>query len=139
MEETKLGRNEALQVEQGGAMMEHRIVAEALTDYLEMMERGAYFEAHERLESVWYPMRKEKSDLAYVLKGLINAAVAFEHLKRGRPQAAERAARVIRAYDRYESLCNERFSRISAFEKACSIVKSLKRSHKELFDVSLSS
>jgi hypothetical protein len=90
-------------MEKGGAMNQHRMLTEALADYLEMMEHGAYFEAHERVESVWYPLRREKSDLAHILKALINAAIAFEHLKRERPQAAERARRVIRAYEQMPS------------------------------------
>jgi len=120
-------------------MNQHRMLTEALADYLEMMEHGAYFEAHERVESVWYPLRREKSDLAHILKALINAAIAFEHLKRERPQAAERARRVIRAYERYEPLCGEWFSRLPSLEKACGVVASLKRSHRELFDEPLPS
>ena len=47
-----------------------------------------YFDAHEALESIWFPRRFEESSEVKLLKGLINAAVSFELFKRGRmPQS----------------------------------------------------
>ncbi len=54
----------------------------ALEAYLERLEKEAYFDAHEVLEEAWHPLRLAKNPLANLLKGLINGAIAFEHIKR---------------------------------------------------------
>lgn len=43
-----------------------------------------YFEAHEALEELWFPIRKTKTDYCLVLKGFINGAVSLELFKRGK-------------------------------------------------------
>ena len=110
----------------------------ALIAYLGMIERGEYFEAHEVLEDVWYPMRKSRDDLANLLKGLINAAVAFEHIKRKKPGAEERARRVIRSYDRYAPLCGTMTTEAELFQQACGKVQQLKAQYHKVFDVLVS-
>jgi len=110
----------------------------ALVAYLEMMEKQEYFEAHEVLEGVWYPMRKKRDDLANLLRGLINAAVAFEHLKRGKPGAVERAQKVMRSYDRYAPLCETAVPEATLFRQACKEVRLLKERQSEVFNVLVS-
>jgi len=47
-----------------------------------------FYDAHEALETLWFPRRFEKSAEVMLLKGFINAAVSFELIKRGRvPQS----------------------------------------------------
>lgn len=43
-----------------------------------------YFEAHEALEELWFPIRKSKTNYCLVLKGFINGAVSLELFKRGK-------------------------------------------------------
>jgi len=74
----------------------------ALRAYLQCLEEKEYFEAHEVLEEAWHPLRLRKDPLANFMKGLINAAIAFEHLKRNRPGAKERARRVFACYLRHK-------------------------------------
>jgi len=107
----------------------------ALCDYLRLMEEGCYFEAHEVLEQAWHPLRRQKDPLGNLLKGLINGAVAFEHLKRGREGSFERARRVMGSFDRYRPLCREGIRESELFESACRKVQELKSLHGEVFDV----
>lgn len=66
--------------------------------YLELVEKVAefkiliineqYYDAHEALEEIWFPMRKTKTNYCLILKGFINGAVSLELYKRGKlPQS----------------------------------------------------
>jgi len=66
-----------------------------------MVKRGEYYDAHEVLEEVWFPRRKQRDDLTLALKGLINGCVALELIRRGK---MERAQRVWRTFLKYENL-----------------------------------
>jgi len=114
---------------------ENKALGPALIAYLGMLERGEYFEAHEVLEGVWYPMRKSRDDLANLLRGLINAAVAFEHLRRNKPGAQERARKVMRSFERYTPLCSASMPEAALFVQACEKVDLLKEKQREVFDV----
>jgi len=52
--------------------------------YRELINEHKFFEAHEVLEEFWFPRRKNRDNLTLIVKGFINAAVAFELKKRGR-------------------------------------------------------
>ena len=54
--------------------------------YFELFNRGQYYEAHDVLEDLWLPVRKEKEGDFY--KGLIQLAGAFVHLKKERLRPA---------------------------------------------------
>ncbi len=64
---------------------------EAVREYLTCLEEERFYDAHEVLEALWFPRRFEKTDDVLLLKGLINAAVSFELIKRGRRVPSERA------------------------------------------------
>ncbi len=51
------------------------------------MNQGLFFEAHERLETVW---RESSGELRAALKGLIQAAGVFVHMEQGRTDSAGR-------------------------------------------------
>ena len=53
--------------------------------FLACLNEGRYYDAHEALEAVWFPVRAQKTPEVLLLKGLINASVSFELHKRGRP------------------------------------------------------
>ncbi len=110
----------------------------ALISYLDLMDTREYFEAHEVLEEAWHPMRKEKDPLQNLVKGLINAAVAFEHLKRAKPESQRRARKVIASFDRHKRLCTGDIREANYFVQACQQVCELKKSHSEIFDVLVS-
>jgi len=52
--------------------------------FKELIQKGEYFKAHEVLEEEWQKIKKSKSNLSFIYKGFINAAVAFELKKRNR-------------------------------------------------------
>ncbi len=54
---------------------------------LELIRRGAYFEAHEDLEDEWREASPEERDF---LQGLIHVAVAWLHAERGNRPGCER-------------------------------------------------
>ncbi len=54
------------------------------------LKEGRYFEAHEVLERLWFPRRHERLDEVVLLRACINAAVAFELVKRGRMHSAQK-------------------------------------------------
>ena len=49
-----------------------------------------YFDAHEAIESLWFPFRMNSADEIKLLRAYINAAVSFELHKRGRYKPSER-------------------------------------------------
>ena len=59
-------------------------------EFMELIKAGDFYEAHEVLEEVWFPRRKEKEDEVLVLKGFINASVAFELNRLGRTKNAKK-------------------------------------------------
>ncbi|WP_294892062.1 MULTISPECIES: DUF309 domain-containing protein [unclassified Sulfuricurvum] len=66
-------------------------IAEALGAFAVSLQEGRYYDAHEEIERLWYPRRFDDDDEVRLWKGLINAAVAFELTRRGRPKPSETA------------------------------------------------
>jgi hypothetical protein len=89
-------------------------ITESCEAFLLSIKEGRYYDAHEDLEPLWYPRRFEDNDEVRLWKGFINAAVSFELLKRGRPEASQKAWQT---YLKYSPLS-----------------KTLVTPHKELYD-----
>ena len=105
----------------------------ALKAYLELLDEEEYFEAHEVLEESWHPLRLKKHPLANLVKGLINGAIAFEHIKRNRANVKDKAQKVIASYERHKHLCVEGIEYYSLFIEACEKIEMLKEQHSEMF------
>ncbi|WP_226960539.1 DUF309 domain-containing protein [Sulfurimonas paralvinellae] len=59
-----------------------------IDEFAKCLREERFYDAHEALEALWFPRRSEKSAEVMLIKGLINAAVSFELIKRGRiPQS----------------------------------------------------
>jgi len=99
----------------------------ALKTYLALLEEEKYFQAHEVLEEAWHPLRLSKHPLANLLKGLINGAIAFEHIKRKSKNSDNKAKRVIASFERYKHLCQANIEYFELFEKACAKIEALKK------------
>lgn len=99
-----------------------------------MLQKGEYFEAHEVLEEAWHPLRKANHPLKNLVKGLINAAVAFEHLKRCEENGPRRARIVMASFDRYSYFAVDGIENASLFKEACQLVKDLKSKSSDVFD-----
>ena len=72
-----------------------------LNDFIKCLDEKRYYDAHEVLESLWFPRRFENSCEVKLLKGFINAAVSFELTKRGRDKQGEK---VWKNYIKYRKL-----------------------------------
>jgi hypothetical protein len=73
-------------------------IGEACRLFMEQIGNKAYYDAHETLEEVWYPRRFEKDDETLLIKGFINASVAFELVRKGRMAPAEKTWQVFLKY-----------------------------------------
>jgi predicted metal-dependent hydrolase len=102
---------------------------DALTSYLDHLDQGEYFDAHEVLEEGWHPLRLRRDPLANLVKGLINGAIAFEHLKRNRKRARERAIKVLGSYERYKPMINEEIAYYPLFLQSMQKIEQLKEEH----------
>lgn len=80
------------------------MITKQLEHYIKCFDEEKYFQAHEALESVWFPRRFEDNDEIRLLKGFINAAVSFELLKRGRKTQSKR---VWKNYLKYKQLLHK--------------------------------
>jgi len=77
-----------------------------LKEFIELLENEDYFEAHEILEEKWHQLKRDEDTKANLARGLINAAVAFEHIKRDTPTASDKANKTYAGYLRHKHLCN---------------------------------
>jgi hypothetical protein len=99
----------------------------ALKAYMKLLDEEEYFEAHEVLEEAWHPLRLKKHPVANLVKGLINGAIAFEHIKRNRANAKDKAQKVIASYERHKHLCVADIEHYHLFKEACEKIESLKQ------------
>ena len=104
----------------------------ALREYLVLLDEEAYFEAHEVMEEAWHPLRLKKDPLANLVKGFINGAIAFEHIKRNRANAKDKAQKVIASYERHKHLCVEGIVYYELFQQASQKIEALKVKHAEM-------
>jgi hypothetical protein len=72
-----------------------------LNEFINFIKEDEFFKAHEVLEEVWFPKRFQNNNEIKFLKGLINASVSFELLKRGR---IKRYEQVWQNYLKYNKL-----------------------------------
>jgi len=108
-------------------------LTEALNGYIFLLKRKKYFEAHEVLEEAWHPLRLKKDPLANCVKGFINGAIAFEHIKRNKTNMPSKAQRVIASYLRYRHLVPSNTLFTSQFREARYILDRLIIEHAEIF------
>ena len=80
-----------------------------ITQYKNLINEKLYYEAHEVLEQLWFPIRKDKNNYTLLLKGFINAAVSLELYKRDKKLQSEK---VYKVYNKYVT-----FHRINEIEK----------------------
>lgn len=103
---------------------------EALEKYLLLLHEEKYFDAHEILEEAWHPLRKNQHPLRNLVKGLINGAICFEHIKRDKKNAYEKASKVIKSFERHKYLSQEGIEYFELFEESCKRIENLKKRHK---------
>jgi hydroxymethylpyrimidine pyrophosphatase-like HAD family hydrolase len=110
-------------------LKENHNLEEALKNYIELLDKKAYFDAHETLEEAWHPLRKKDHPLKNLAKGLINGAICFEHLKRDRKDALRKATTVLKSFERHKHLCLEGIEQYELFKESCDKIEALKKVH----------
>jgi hypothetical protein len=103
-------------------LKENKNLKDALDNYIYLMSKKEYFEAHEVLEEAWHYLRISNDPLSNLTKGLINGAIAFEHIKRDRKNSLKNAQKVIKSFDRYVGMYNDKIREAKLFEIAINIV-----------------
>jgi len=111
-------------------LIENHDLEAALKDYMKLLDEKKYFDAHEALEEAWHPLRKKNHPLKNLAKGLINATICFEHLKRNRTDARRKASTVLKSFERHKHLCVEGIEYFELFNESCKKIESLKELHK---------
>jgi hypothetical protein len=95
-----------------------------LEKFVAQLEASHFYEAHESLESYWFPRRFEDDDEIRLLKGFINAAVSFELLKRGR---TEPSLRVWNNYLKYRPILDTLQSEmLGAYRRAAGKIEGMR-------------
>ena len=61
-----------------------------LEDFIYCLSSESYYDAHEVLETIWFPRRFEDNDEIRLLKGFINASVSFELKRKNRIDASKK-------------------------------------------------
>ena len=102
----------------------------ALKEFIKLLDKQEYFDAHEVLEEAWHPLRKKDHPLKNLAKGLINGAICFEHIKRDRKDALRKATTVLKSFERHKHLCVKNIEEFELFNKSCEKIESLKELHK---------
>lgn len=62
-------------------------LAKQADTYMDQLSHNLFYEAHESLEALWFPLRFEKDSELRLIRAYINAAVSFELVKRGREKS----------------------------------------------------
>ncbi len=107
----------------------------ALREYIVLLEKGEYFEAHEVLEEAWHPLRLKGHPLASFVRGYINAAIAFEHIKRNRKNASKKAQKTLSAYERHKRECVEGIEHYGLFCEAMQKIEEIKSQHADVWSM----
>jgi hypothetical protein len=66
------------------------MIHKKLQEFQKCLLERRYYDAHEALESIWFPRRFEDNKEVKLLKGFINASVSFELIKRGREKQSQK-------------------------------------------------
>jgi len=60
------------------------MVQNKIDEFIECLHQERFYDAHEVMETLWFPRRFEQNPEVKLLKGFINAAVSFELRKKSR-------------------------------------------------------
>ncbi|MEA3554093.1 MAG: DUF309 domain-containing protein [Campylobacterota bacterium] len=81
-----------------------------INKFNQLINEKSYYDAHEVLEELWFPIRKTKDSYSLVLKGFINGAVSMELFKRDKVEQSKRVYQTYLKYtnkDRINNIENE--------------------------------
>jgi hypothetical protein len=61
-----------------------------LNKFILELDKEQFYDAHETLEALWFPVRFEDNNEVKLIKGFINASVCLELAKKGRVDASKK-------------------------------------------------
>jgi predicted metal-dependent hydrolase len=108
-------------------LTENHDLEDALKNYIQLLKDKKYFDAHEVLEEAWHPLRKANHPLKNLLKGLINGAICFEHIKRNKKDSKRKALSVLQSFERHKILSIDGIEHEVLFKEACKNIEDLKK------------
>jgi len=97
---------------------------EVLTKFIDDLESERFASAHEVMEKKWKEYKKISHPQTKLLKGFINGATAFELVKRGNLDGANRLFGV---YEKYLPLMSSDIEEFELFKRADRILQDLKK------------
>jgi len=65
------------------------VILKQIDQFILCLNERRFYDAHEALEAVWFPIRFEEGNEVKLLKGFINASVSFELIKRNRKEQSK--------------------------------------------------
>ena len=87
--------------------------------FTNLINERFYYAAHEELEKLWFPIRKNRDNYSLLLKGFINAAVSFEIYRRNKFEQSEKIYLVYKKYVTKERIDkvynNDKFKKLKLF------------------------
>ncbi len=83
-----------------------------IENFKKLINKKEFYEAHEALEELWFPIRKSKNEYCLSLKGFINAAVSLELYKR---EKIEQSKKIYLIYKKYVTV--ERISKTDKYSE----------------------
>ncbi len=86
-----------------------------IAKFKKCIKEHRFFQAHEVFEELWFPKRHKKDSKTKIIRGFINAAVAFELYKRGKKESAYRVWQNYLKHSKTISLDNFEFSELKDF------------------------
>ncbi len=82
-------------------MIKIESLKEAIESFIECLEQERFYNAHEALEALWFPLRNNPDNEVNLLRGYINASVSFELHKKGRVSSSQK---VWKNFEKYQHL-----------------------------------
>lgn len=95
--------------------------------YIRSLDEGRYYDAHEDLEALWFPVRFDDNNEVCLWKGFINAAVCFELIRKGRLEPSKKAWG---NYQKYLPLLDElKTVHCEIYDKMAELIEKIHKEH----------
>lgn len=105
-------------------MIGYDALKKAMDKFILCLEEERYYDAHEALEALWYPVRFHKSEEVMLIKGMINASVSFELFKRGRLESSHKIWKIYEKY--FPNLLHVKAQHLYEYERADKIIRKIR-------------
>ena len=100
----------------------------------DLMDNELFFEAHEIMENVWIFFKENNHPFEKLSKGLTNAAISLEHIKRNTKGAKRKALITMGAFDRFKNNLDMQVEFYDYFSSSTRLVENFKKRYKYIFN-----